>query len=91
MAHNRSVGEQYVRENLHGVVCPPMESTYFSWIDFAALGKGDKLKELLVDECKVGFTDGGEFSDDCHSFMRVNLACPKSILEEAFDRIKKHM
>ena len=37
----------------------------------------------------VGWQDGRAFEGPCH--VRLNLASPRSLLEEAFDRMKKYV
>ena len=41
-----------------------------------------------MKECGVAFTPGREFGPDCGAFMRVNLACRRAIMLEAFRRIE---
>ncbi len=84
---NRKALEAFIRENLPQLTVHPMESTYFSWIDFSGLGKGEELEEFLLDTCGVAFTPGREFSKGYSQFMRVNLACRRELLITAFQQI----
>lgn len=88
VAENRRVLAEYVSEHLPSLKLYPMEATYFTWIDFGGLGKGDGLEDFLVQECGVAFTPGQEFGSGCGTFMRVNLACRRALMLEAFQRIE---
>lgn len=88
VAENRQVLAEYVLEHLPGLKLYHMDATYFAWIDFSGLGKEEGLEDFLVKECGVAFTPGREFGPDCGAFMRVNLACRRAIMLEAFRRIE---
>ena len=47
------------------------------------------LKRFITDEAKLWLDDGDVFSRETALFERFNIACPKSILEEALTRLKK--
>ncbi|MDR3363347.1 MAG: pyridoxal phosphate-dependent aminotransferase [Clostridiales Family XIII bacterium] len=67
--------------------CPP-EATYLGWIDFRALGLGDKdLDDWLTKQAKVWLSPGRTFGAGGSGFMRINFACPKSVLSDALGRI----
>ena len=60
------------------------------WLDFSAYETDDKALELaLVKKGKVVLNPGIAFGPAGHSHMRLNLACPKEVLLEGLDRIKK--
>ena len=66
------------------------ESTYMIWLDCRKMGlEGDALKDFFIRNAKVGFNDGRVFGKGGEGFMRMNVACPKSIVEEALRRIKE--
>ena len=88
---NRQALEAFIRTHLPQLTAYPMEATYFSWIDFSGLGRGEELERFLVDTCGVAFTPGREFSPEYSQFMRANLACPRALLLTAFQRIADHI
>ncbi len=80
---------KYFEENIPGAVVFDLEGTYLAWVDFRALGLDPKkLDEIIKKEAKVGLDDGAMFGESGSGFQRFNLACPKSILEEALGRIR---
>ncbi|WP_306373260.1 MalY/PatB family protein [Salirhabdus sp. Marseille-P4669] len=66
------------------------EGTYLLWLDCRDLKLDNTaLKQFFQTEAKVGLNDGASFGDDGEGFMRINIACPKPILEEGVTRILK--
>ena len=88
---NRKALEAFIRTELPQLTVYPMESTYFSWIDFSSLGKGEGLERFLIDTCGVAFTPGREFSAGYGQYMRVNLACRRELLLTAFHQIRQNI
>ena len=88
---NRKALEAFIRTELPQLTAYPMESTYFSWIDFSGLGKGEGLERFLIDTCGVAFTPGREFSAGYGQYMRVNLACRRELLLTAFRQIRQNI
>ena len=66
------------------------EATYFLWIDFSMSGMSpDTIIEKCVYEAHVAITRGTDFIHGGDSFIRLNYACPRSLLIEALNRLKK--
>ncbi len=82
--------DDFLKKNLPEVHLTPAEATYLAWIDFSALGmEGDELKSFMINKAKVGMNDGRTYRDGGEGFQRMNLACPRSTVEEALNRIEK--
>ena len=80
---------QFMAENLPEVVVSPIEATYLMWLDFGQLGlRGEELSKVVHD-AKIKLSDGTAYASYTDSFQRVNIGCPKSMLEEAMNRLKK--
>lgn len=62
----------------------PLEATYLAWIDARETGIDDIQERIL--KAGVRLMDGKIFMGE--GFLRLNFACPKSVLEEAVKRIK---
>jgi len=64
------------------------EATYMVWLDFNAFGLDDKaLKNFVIQEAGLGLNAGIDFGSGGSGFMRINLACPRSIVESAVEKI----
>ena len=62
----------------------PLEATYLAWIDARETGIEDIQGKIL--KAGVRLMDGRTFMGE--GFLRLNFACPKSVLVEAVKRIK---
>jgi len=49
----------------------------------------DELKNVILNKAKIALDGGKLFGAGGEGFQRINVACPKSILEDAMQRIKK--
>ncbi|CDQ21311.1 MalY/PatB family protein [Halobacillus karajensis] len=68
----------------------PAEGTYLLWMDCRELGMTQsELKSFMQKEAKVGLNDGASFGVEGEGFMRLNIAAPKSIIEEGVSRMVK--
>ena len=61
------------------------EATYLSWIDARELHTGDPLS--FFNDAGVGLYDGALFGTP--GFLRLNFACPRSLLEKALERMAR--
>lgn len=82
--------KRYIEENLKGVRMVEHEGTYLVWLDFRGTGiSGDELEHLIIHKAKLWLDSGRIFGECGNGFQRINVACPRSILAEALDRIKR--
>jgi len=78
----------FIKENFPKVKVIEPEGTYLVWLDFRELGLDSKeLTKILFDEAKVALWEGYLFGKGGMGFERINIACPRSILEEGLKRI----
>jgi cystathionine beta-lyase len=81
--------EEYFSKHLPRVKVMKPEATYLIWLDFSAYGLTDEeLNQKLIDS-GVGLNRGVQFGKQGSGFMRMNIGCPCSLLEEALNRIKR--
>ncbi len=79
----------YLAEHLPQLKVVPPEGTYLVWVDCRALGLDPQArKALMMGEAKVFLDEGEMFGPEGEGFERFNIACPRSILAEALDRIR---
>lgn len=90
VADNIAFIGQYVEENLPGVRMTAHEGTYLVWLDFRGLGLDEAaLQQRIVHEAKLWLDGGGMFGAGGAGFQRINAACPRRLLREAMERIRK--
>jgi cystathionine beta-lyase len=81
--------EEYIAEYLSQIKVVPLEGTYLVWLDCRSLGLGKlKLEQMMLEEAKVYLDEGYIFGIEGEGFERVNIACPRSVLVEALERIR---
>lgn len=87
---NVDYAERYVRERIPRVKFVRPEGTYLALLDFRDLAMDqDDLNDFMVKEARIGFDDGAMFGSECDGFERMNLACPRSILETAMKNLER--
>lgn len=65
------------------------EATYLLWLDFRSLKlTTNELNRKLIEECGLGLSRGDQFGPGGSGFMRMNIATPRSVVDQAFDRLK---
>ena len=80
---------EFCRTQLPDFPVARLEGTYLAWMDCRALGIGsEELEQLLVGETKLWLNAGTMYGAEGEGFMRWNLACPRSVLEQALARFK---
>lgn len=81
--------ESFIAEHLPQLKIIRPQGTYLVWVDFSNLGLDPaSRKAWLMDEARVYLNEGKLFGPEGEGFERFNIACPRSILEEALKRIK---
>ncbi len=65
------------------------EATYLNWIDARELGLEDEaLMRFMVDKAGVAMNRGDSFGLGGSGFLRLNAACPRSVLEKALTQME---
>lgn len=66
----------------------PPESTYLAWIDLRPLGTDEQaLQQVLIEQQKVAIMPGSTYGDAGAGFLRLNVGCPRSKVEEGLKRL----
>ncbi len=66
------------------------EGTYLVWLDCRQLGmQPQELAEFMSRQARVGLDHGVAFGPNGKGFERINIACPRSVLEKALKRIER--
>ena len=80
--------EEFFKANLPKVKVMKPEATYLVWLDFTEYGmKNRELVNFATEKAKVGLNDGGKFGAGGEGWLRLNIGCPRTVLEEALDRL----
>ena len=80
---------EYLSNKLPKVHLVEPEGTYLIWLDCRELGLADKeLEELIISKAGLWLDSGTMFGDGGEGFQRINIACPRVILERAMEQLK---
>ena len=81
--------KSFVEEKLEGVNMTEHEGTYLVWLDFRETGLTvEELEHLVIQKARLWLDSGKIFGDSGKGFQRINVACPRSVLAEALERIR---
>ncbi|MBQ8788343.1 MAG: aminotransferase class I/II-fold pyridoxal phosphate-dependent enzyme, partial [Oscillospiraceae bacterium] len=87
---NRKFVEEFVAEKMPEVKVHRLQGTYLMWLDFRAWGMDEKeLEDFMVHKAEAIFDEGYVFGEGGIGFERINIACPKRVLEATLERIYK--
>lgn len=80
----------YLREHMPKIRAFKLEGTFLMWVDFRELGMGSQeVCRQLIEECSVAMNRGNAFGDSGDGFMRLNIGCARTRLEELMARMQK--
>ena len=90
VSENIRFADAFVRERLPGVQMRRPEGTYLIWMDFRGTGLTvSQLDELIIHRAGLWLDSGAIFGAPGEGFQRVNVACPRSTLREALERLER--
>ncbi len=89
LADNYQTVADFLTEHLPTLRITPQEATYLAWIDCRALNLSSvALTELLAKAGHLIVSPGTLYGDAGEGFIRLNLACPRSVLREGLQRLR---
>lgn len=89
LKENLSFVREYLKEYLPQIKLIEPEGTYLVWLDFRELGLTEEEREsMIVTKAGLWLDSGAIFGEAGEGFERINIACPKSTLKQALDKLK---
>lgn len=89
LADNAEFVKNYMETWLPKIRVFPLEGTYLQWWDCRDLGLNYMdLSHLMTHEAFIFMDEGYQFGDEGQGFERMNLACPRFVLQDALDRLR---
>ena len=90
LSSNMDYTIDFIKNRIPEIKICKAEGTYLLWLDFSSLGfTKEELSEFMKKEAKVAMDDGYWFGDNGIGYERMNIACPRYMLEEGLTRIEK--
>ena len=92
MQKNVDFVEGYIQEKMPGATMIRPEGTFLCWLDLSGLKLGDKeiFRRVTLDAAVV-CVPGPWFGPGGEEHLRLNVGCPRSMLEEALERIRTEL
>ena len=81
---------EYLQQHLPQLKVIVPQASYLVFIDFRALGLSQKeLVVLCTNQAHLALNDGAIYGKEGTGYMRINLACPRSIVAQALTQLKE--
>ena len=89
LSGNMEFVKEYCRQHIPQIKPNLPDATYLVWLDCRELGlSNEQLRKFMIEKAKIGLNEGNTFGRSLSGFMRLNVACPRSVLEKALGQLE---
>ena len=82
--------DEYLKKNIPQIKVYRPQASFLVWLDCRKLKLAQpELVQLFEDKAGLALNDGTMFGKEGEGFMRLNIGCPRSILNQALESLKK--
>ena len=86
---NFAYAEEFINKNLPQVKVVAGAATYLIWLDVSQVSSdSQKLAEFLEKTTGLVLSPGSIYRGNGHDFLRMNLACPLTMVKDGLERLK---
>jgi cystathionine beta-lyase len=87
---NKKRVQEFMKKEIPQIKVVPSEATYLLWLDCSGTGMpADDLAKAIRKETGLYLSKGSQFGGNGADFLRMNIACPRQVLEDGLMRLKK--
>ena len=87
---NFTYAEEFINKNLPQVKVVTGAATYLIWLDVSQISSdSQKLAEYLEKTTGLVLSPGSIYRGNGHDFLRMNLACPLTMVKDGLERLKE--
>ena len=87
---NRQRVAEFISNNLPGIRLIPSEATYLLWLDCRTYSMtSEELQKKIRQKSGLLLSAGSAYGACGEGFLRMNIACPRQMLEDGLARLKK--
>lgn len=87
---NKETAIAFIERELPQLHVIPTEATYLLWIDCSKVSHDTKtLAADIRKKTGLYLSEGSQYGGNGGNFLRLNLACPFSVVEDGLQRLKK--
>lgn len=82
--------KEYCEQHIPEIKPNVPDATYLVWLDCRALGlEKEELPRFMIEQAGLGLNDGCAFGRSLSGYMRLNAACPRSVLKQALEQLER--
>lgn len=89
ISDNRARVTEFLEKEIPEIRIVRGEATYLLWLDISALGRSEEVSEFIRARTGLYLTAGAEYGESGDHFLRMNVACPKSYVEDGLNRLRE--
>ncbi len=86
---NRDFMVDFISAEMSEISVNKPEGTFLAWLDCRKTSFADDPYSFFLNNAKVGLNNGLDFGQAGRGFVRLNFACPRSLLAEGLQRMRK--
>ena len=87
---NKKIVSNYLQKELPQIKMVCSDATYLLWLDCTdIIGDTAQLCSFIRKETGLYLSSGSQYRGNGNRFMRMNIACPKSILDDGLLRLNQ--
>ena len=80
---------EYLERNIPRIRPVIPQASFLIWLDCKGLNLSHyELIDLFINKARLALNDGADFGTGGDGFMRLNVGCPRSVLETALNQLK---
>lgn len=82
--------DDFLKTHIPAIRAIRPQASYLVYLDCRDLGlTQEELVDLFVDKAHLALNDGTTFGKEGEGFMRLNVACPRSVLAKALEQLRE--
>ena len=86
---NKDTAARYIEEHLPQAILVPSEATYLLWLDIGNLASSaEDAAKYIRENTGLYVSAGAQYGKSGETFLRINAACPRSVLLDGLERLK---
>ncbi|MBO4337804.1 MAG: pyridoxal phosphate-dependent aminotransferase [Lachnospiraceae bacterium] len=86
---NKELTVEYIKNNIPGISVVSTQVTYLLWIDVSKVASlGVNAADFIREKTGLFVCEGQMYGKGGEDFIRLNVACPESLLKEGLLRLK---
>lgn len=87
---NKNAATKYIQEQVPQIEVVPSQATYLLWLHLGRMaGSAAEAAEYIREKTGLYLSAGKQFGAGGGNFLRMNIACPRTVLEDGLRRLKE--